>query len=70
MHFCEDLRIRHGQVEPHPQQPVEARKLRPIGPLSAQHGQLMTHGNQLKFKRGAAAKTEAKIEIRAKRIYT
>ncbi len=28
------------------------------GPLSAQHGQLMTHGNQLKFKRGAAAKTE------------
>jgi hypothetical protein len=34
--------------------------LRPTGPLSSQHGQLMTHGDQLNFQRGAAAKTEGK----------
>jgi hypothetical protein len=30
----------------------------PTGPLSAQDGQLMLQGNQLKFQRGAAVKTE------------
>ena len=52
------LASRPNPVEAHPQQPVEGRKLRPTRPLSAQHGHLMTHGNQLKFQRGAAAKTE------------
>src|SRR5258705_13007335 len=32
--------------------------MRPTGPLSAQDGQLMLKGNQFKFQRGAAAKTE------------
>ena len=50
--------LRPDPVEPHPQEPIERRKLRPAGPLSAQHGQLMTHGHQLNFQRGAAAKTE------------
>src|SRR5262245_32315422 len=50
--------LRPNPVEPHPQQPIERRKLRPAGSLSPQHGQLMTHGDQLNFQRGAAAKTE------------
>src|SRR5215471_3862977 len=50
--------LRPNPVEPHPQQPIERRKLRPAGSLSPQHGQLMTHGDQLNFQRDAAAKTE------------
>jgi len=60
--------LRPNPVEPHPQEPVYGRELRPTGPLSAQHGQLMTHSNQLTFKRGAPA--EAKIETTAERIAT
>ena len=55
--------LRPDPVEPHPQEPIERRKLRLAGPLSPHHGQLMTHGNQLNFQRGAAAKAEGETMV-------
>jgi hypothetical protein len=55
-HRVDDLRP--NPVEPHPQQPVERRKLGPTGSLPAQDGQLMLKGNKLKFQQGATAKME------------
>jgi len=67
-HRIDDLRP--DPVEPHPQEPIEQRKLRPTGPLSPQHGQLMTHGDQLNFQRGAAAKTEGEEQKKRRREST
>ena len=50
--------LRPDPVEPHPQQPIQGRKLRPAGTLSVQNGQLMLQGNKLKLQCGATAKTQ------------
>jgi hypothetical protein len=55
-HRVDDLRP--NPVEPHPQEPVQGRKLRPTGTLSPQDSHLVSQGNKLKFQRSAAANTE------------
>jgi hypothetical protein len=66
-HRIDDLR--RDPVEPNPQEPIERRKLRPAGPLSPQHGQMMTHGDQLNCD-ARPRKRNAKSETTAERIAT
>ena len=57
-------------IEQHPLRPIQGRKLRSAGALSAQNGQLVLKNNNLEFERSAAAETKTKIDKTAKRIVT
>jgi hypothetical protein len=57
LHHCiEDLRP--NPIKPHPQEPVCGEEPKPTGVLAPQDAHLLSKGNELKFKAGAATNTK------------
>src|SRR5262245_2500813 len=55
-HGIKDLRP--NPVKPNPEEPVREEEPKPTGALAPQDAHLMSKGNELKFKVGAATNTE------------